>query len=126
MWVFTIDGFYSAVEHRDDRAMLMVRCRSKADADRLAIRLLNVMSTPPEVRHTPEGDYAYRVSIPREAWAWYLWQSSFDIDYPNFKDAVYERRGGRRAHLYGDVWATMLALQYPVPEGENRALDGNR
>ncbi len=34
-----------------------------------------------------------------------------EIDYPNFKNAVAERQGTGRAHVYSDVWVTLLGLQ---------------
>lgn len=112
MWVFTTDGFYSAVVHRDDPNMVMVRCRKEADAKALAKRLTTVMAREPEVQHTPHADYAYRLTALKAAWAWYLWQSSFDLDYPNFKDAVAERQGLERADIYHDVWSVMWEYQH--------------
>lgn len=112
MWVFTTDGFYSAVMHREDQTKVMVRCRKEADAKALAVRLITVLpDMPAEVKHTPEGDYAYRLVVPREAWAWYLWQFAMGLDYPNFKNAVAERQGLERADIYHDVWATMWEYQ---------------
>ena len=36
MWIFTKEGFFSAVEKRDAAAKLVVRARSRADIDALA------------------------------------------------------------------------------------------
>lgn len=110
MWVFTTDGFYSAVAHHDDRTMLLVRCRSEADAKALAQRMTTLMPEP-AVLYTPNADYAWRLLVRREAWGWYLWQYALDIDYPNFKSAVAERQGSSRADIYHDVWATMWEFQ---------------
>ena len=35
MWVFNRDGFFSAVEHRDDNSKVMVRARAKEDIENL-------------------------------------------------------------------------------------------
>jgi len=109
MWVFTTDGFYSVVAHREDKDMLMVRCRAEADAKALAKRLTTIM--PAAILHTPEADYAWRLVVPRVVWAWYLSKFVADLDYPNFKDAVAERQGRSRADVYHDVWATMAEVQ---------------
>lgn len=110
MWVFTTDGFYSAVAHREDKTMLMVRCRKEADAKALAKRLTAVTDEP-HVLATPEADYAWRLVVPRLAWSWYLWQFAADLDYPNFKNAVAERQGWERADIYHDVWQVMWEYQ---------------
>lgn len=36
MWIFTKDGFFSAVEHRDNSDLLMIRARCREDIERLA------------------------------------------------------------------------------------------
>ena len=110
MWVFTTGGFYSAVENRDDPTTVLVRCRDREDAQRLA-DWLSEDDLPIEVQHTPDADYAYRMVVPRLLFGNYLMSAVMDIDYGNFKDAVSEQLGHDRADLYLDVWVTMLALQ---------------
>jgi hypothetical protein len=114
MWTFTTDGFYSAVQHREDKGIMVVRCRKAADAFALQSRLLERGHPEYTVKHTPEGDYAYRLFIPRTAWAQYLIHAVESIDYPNFKDAVAERQGLDRADVYHDVWQMMLEYQTDV------------
>ncbi len=109
MWVFTIDGFYSAVQHRDQANALMVRARDREDLRRMQQRA----GTDVPISHTPNGDYAYRITLDKGAWVAYLSAASEAIDYGNFKDAVGQRLGHDRAVLYLDVWATMLELQRP-------------
>jgi hypothetical protein len=107
MWVFTIDGFYSAVQHRDHADSLTVRTRDREDMVRMQQRVGN--DAP--ISHTPHRDYAHRITLSKAAWAGYLTAACEAIDYGNFKDAVAERQGWDRAHLYGEVWVTMLELQ---------------
>jgi hypothetical protein len=113
MWVMTTSGFYSAVQDRDDHTMLIVRSRTKEDADALA-DLINGSVRPQlhvTVERTPDADYAYRVRVPKPAFAWVLWQAAEGIDYPNFKEAVALRQGEQRAMAYLAVWARLRSLQ---------------
>ena len=41
--------------------------------------------------------------VSRASWSAALERLAEEIDYPNFKDAVDERDGHRRAHLYHEV-----------------------
>lgn len=106
MWVFTIDGFYSVVQYTPDPTKVLVRARSYKDAQVIHDRV----GVP--VQTTPHADYGWRLVVPREDWAQYLAQSTFELDYPNFKDAIHRQHGWQRASLYSDVWQTMLGLQY--------------
>ena len=113
MWVFTTEGFFSAVAHRTEPNTIIVRCRDEGDANHLSITLKLMLRLDAPVRHTPTADYAYRLFMPRSAWSHYLASRAKDIDYPNFKDAVAARQGTKRALIYSDVWLAMLRLQHP-------------
>jgi hypothetical protein len=115
MWVMTLDGFYSAVESKDDPSCLTVRCRMEQDAERLADAVGRT------VEHTPDRDYHWRVLVPRSAWGEYLTTVARTIDYDNFKHEVGVRQGRRRADVYGEVWADLLSLQYD-PEFSRRTV----
>ena len=108
MWLVTTRGFYSIVEDFRDREGLLVRARVREDLEALADLVPGL-----EVEETPERDYGFRASVTREVWASAVAQLAREIDYPNFKNAVAERQGVDRAHVYGDVWATLLELQRP-------------
>lgn len=112
MWVFTLDGFYSAVAHRTIEDALMVRTRTAADAQRLADWLLTRGLTA-KVQHTPKGDYGWRLEVPKAAWGEYLADRATDIEYDNFKHAVAQRMGQDRADVYTEVWVDLLQLQHP-------------
>ena len=105
MWLFTIDGFFSAVAHPDDPDTIVVRARDPEDARRLA------QATDGRVVEPPQRDYRYRVHLPRSLWSAYVAEGAEAIDYPNFKSAVGQRRGGPRASLYSGVWSVMYRLQ---------------
>jgi hypothetical protein len=114
MWVFTLDGFFSIVAHTELPNHLLVRARDRDDIQRLAGWLAR-QGHPVEPRHTPEGDYAWRLVAPRALVARYLATTVADIDYPNFKNAVAKQRGHDRAVIYSQVWLDMLALQPEDP-----------
>jgi len=106
MWVICARGFYSVVENRNRAGELLVRARVREDLEALRDLLPGV-----DVEETPERDYRFRVSVPHEDWALAVAELAREIDYPNFKDAVAERQGRERAHVYSGVWGTLLALQ---------------
>jgi hypothetical protein len=110
MWVFTLDGFYSAVVHKDDPELVVVRARKREDLVSLRKQMAPTHLTL-TVLHTPDADYAYRMVMPRQTWSSYLMTTVMDMDYPNFKDAVSRTQGWRRSALYHDVWAAMMPLQ---------------
>ncbi len=113
MWVFTTDGFYSAVQDRNNPDWLVVRCRTEEDARRLRDWLERNTVVWTEPAHTPNADYAWRLSVRKTDFAEYLVAAIQAIDYPNFKNAVGVRQGYERAHVYGEVWADLLELQHP-------------
>jgi len=106
MWLFTTDGFYSAVAHREATDTVVVRARTRDDV----MRLIESVGQGSLVE-TPHCDYRYRVCLPRATWAAYVASAAEAIDYPNFKAAVAEREGADRANAYGAVWAAMFAFQ---------------
>jgi hypothetical protein len=103
MWIFSKDGFFSAVEHLDNAENLMVRARCREDIERLAERL------GAEVVQTPDADYAYRITLSKQAFADYMRDAVMDLDYPNFKSACAGH--GTRARAYMNVWSAMRRLQ---------------
>jgi hypothetical protein len=106
MWLFTTDGFFSAVAHRTDAGTVIVRSRVANDARRLV-----EAAGAGDVIETSDSDYRFRVHLPRQTWATYVAAAAAAIDYHNFKDAVAARAGADRAHTYGQVWSVMQGLQ---------------
>jgi hypothetical protein len=105
MWLMTTDGFFSAVEDRDDEGVLFVRARVRADAENLAAAVGGT------VLETPAADYRFRVRMTKADWALYVAACATGIDYDNFKNAVATRQGPARARVYGEVWGVLLRLQ---------------
>ena len=106
MWLLTTRGFYSVVEDHHDPGRLLVRARVREDVEALADLIPGL-----EVEETPDRDYRFRASVTREDWASAAAQLARAIDYPNFKNAVADRQGFERAHMYSGVWGLLLGLQ---------------
>lgn len=106
MWLLTTRGFYSVVEDFHDHDRLLARARVREDLEALAGLVPGLV-----VEETPERDYRFRASVTRAVWAAAATELAHEIDYPNFKNAVAERQGPDRAHVYGHVWATLFELQ---------------
>ena len=112
MWLFTDFGFFSVVKHKSKDSTLVVRGRSLGDLRRLVQGYGSIMDVrEDDIRVTPDSDYYCRVEVNQTSWSNVLFQVSENIDYHNFKDAVHERMGARRAETYMDVWTTMYSLQ---------------
>lgn len=103
MWIATTEGFISAVQHRDDPNLMMVRARSLADLDTIF----------PDSPVTPmdDSDYPFRVTVTREHFAEIVCGLIGAVDYPNFKSAVHAVQGVQRANTYHDVWEALLAIE---------------
>ena len=111
MWIFTLDGFFSAVQDRDNPNRIMVRARVREDIDRLAERLAELTSSPaPEVLAWAGSDYAFRVFIPRATWGRYLARLVTEMEYTNFKAAV-PHTSTYRSAAYMSVWGRMAQWQ---------------
>jgi hypothetical protein len=110
MWLFTTDGFFSAVADRDRPGRVVVRMRVRGDGERLQAALGGG-----ELIETRSADCRFRIGATHIQWSAYLASTAAEIDYPNFKAAVAARDGMERAHTYGDVWAVMRELQERTP-----------
>lgn len=135
MWTATAQGFFSAVQHRDDPNLLVVRTRDHADAATLMAwyaawrtdmaKITHALTRKPTPQEGPRpaittyawSDYPWRVIMPRSAWGAFLAESVEDLDYGNFKDAVKQTQGADRATVYGKVWQALLALEDLDPMG---------
>lgn len=106
MWVFTKDGFFSAVEHRGDKRMVCVRARVRQDLVNLRAKLPGAS----RIVTTPDADYAFRVVVEKARWAGYVASAARDIDYDNFKNAT-TRDCAHRSNAYHCVWSAMERLQ---------------
>lgn len=102
MWIFTQDGFISAVDNKEVPGKLTVRARDKRSLALLA------EFTNQEVTQVDGRDYPYRVHATKEQFSDFLQAHVDDLNYPNFKDQVKSVRGRDFAAACGSVWAAML------------------
>lgn len=116
MWIASTTGFLSAVQHRDDPRLLVVRARVKADLEPLRAFVDRAEGAPPEVLSYQFSDYPWRVIAHRALVAAFVAEAVQAIDYGNYKDAVAERQGKPRAAVYGRVWGAMLDLERLDPD----------
>lgn len=105
MWIFTQTGFVSAVQHRDDPDLLVVRAR-----DRLSLEPLAAAATL-DITTNATSDYPYRVIVSKDDFAAWTLAQIEDLNYPNFKNQVAVTRGKKFASHLSDVWATMLRAE---------------
>jgi hypothetical protein len=117
MWVFTTDGFVSAArwdrpdEHQGE---VCLRARERATLERMRER--NPALT--EVVVTPDGDYRYRAWLPEHEFAALMAQLALEVDYPNFKSAVYRRQGASAYEgALHTVWSVLGRIQPLGPYG---------
>ena len=118
MWITSTSGFYSAVQHRDNPAHVMVRARSEQDIVNL-VNLISADSDGPcldDIVESHTGDYQWRVTMPRESWAMalVLLAGPDHLDYDNFKNAV-ARTNPARAKLYHGAWDVYFDIQAHAP-----------
>jgi hypothetical protein len=133
MWLMTTEGFYSV--SRWDRAdehdgLLCVRARERPHLEALLRHVEGIDAYVTPVAVSPDGDYRYRAWMDDAAFQVVLLRAAAEIEYTNFKDAVYKRQGAtlyeRALHR---VWTIMAELQPggpygaggsypPVPKGE--------
>lgn len=126
MWVLTENGFISVVEKPEqvNTDELCVRAR---DAESL-IDVCRFLGLEPgrHVKVTLNGDYPYRMNVPRHELGLYLANAVRNVDYPNFKDRVTERHGKTWHDALMRVWGNLLALTpEKVRRGQQLARDAN-
>jgi len=117
MWLFTKDGFISAVCPRSEKGRLlknkvMVRARRREHLEAI-LKSVDINPVAAEVEWTPDRDYAYRVVMTKQEFAFLLQTIANEMDYHNFKDECH-------AHLPEDwryhgwlmqVWRGGSAMQ---------------
>ena len=98
MWIFTTEGFISAVYKHD---AVQVRARDRNSLKSLATHCGS------EIKHTPVADYPYRLETDRDHLATWLTKQAQLIDYSNFKTEVEVVRGFEFAAPLHKVWDVM-------------------
>lgn len=108
MWLISMQGMYSVVEHREDPQRMLVRCRARGDLIALAAQIPGLEG---RVFYDDQADYPWRAEVSRSEWALAAARLATEVDYDNFKDAVARAQGHKRAHVYHDVWNALLKLE---------------
>jgi hypothetical protein len=98
MWIFTTEGFISAVYK--DKAV-QVRARDRKSLEGLATHCAATIT------HTPLADYPYRLATDRVHLSSWLSQQIQLMDYSNFKSEVEDTRGFEFAAPLHKVWDVM-------------------
>jgi hypothetical protein len=101
MWVFTIEGFVSAVREPYDHTELIVRAR-----DLKSLHTLEFVSGR-KAWATPAADYPYRIKVTNADFDRFLEIATEDISYDNFKMAVGANRGKTFEKALTKVWSAM-------------------
>jgi len=115
MWIFSKDGFFSAVKDSycgDDE--LMVRARCKQDLERLAGQLESKRRF--KILKTKAADYRYRMKTPKSLWVYYCARVAVGIDYSNVKSTI--ARFGTRHDAYMNVWHDLYDWQSELESRE--------
>lgn len=110
MWVFLKDSFFSIVENENDNRQLLVRARVRGDIER--------RWPDATVQETPDNDYRFRAFIDRSAVASAIEKAVKNIDYPNYKNSISQKK--LRSAFYAMVWHTMWRLQEVSLEHESK------
>jgi len=121
MWLFTPDGFFSAVQHKDHPDKIMIRTRSKMHAERLIEAVPKGSARPEIVETPPPADYRFRVTVTREEWVFMVGTFAADIDYLNFKNQAAKKQHpkGFMSALHG-VWSELLTFQDSLFRGTKK------
>jgi hypothetical protein len=130
MWIFTTGGFISAVEHRDNDKLTMVRARDKMSLEEFlsSIRkgFVEAGKTEDEAREMVEpwsiyavaGDYKWRVVVPKSALGVALaYEATHYVNYSNFKSKLTATRGQRWHDTAMKVWSAMFGIEDKIKTG---------
>jgi hypothetical protein len=120
MWIITTGGFVSAVEHRDNKDLVMVRARDRQSLQTMieGIELAGNAINAEGVKHEIEqdlvpvssdtADYRWRVTVSKATFAlWLQFEVLSYLNYPNFKSALAKHRGSDFSRAAHRVWDDM-------------------
>lgn len=103
MWVYLTDALLSIVAHRDRPGELLVRARFDGD--------IEAVFPGAAVIETPDADYRFRATVPRDVVAQAIAARVTAIDYPNFKGTLPHRSPADRARADAYHTAHAAALE---------------
>lgn len=119
MWIFTKYGFFSAVQHKASSDKILIRAQFRGDLERLfsSLDLYGIYSglkAKPEIEETPHGDYRFRTTVSRSAFADIMSELAYDVDYIHAKPELAKSGvddpdgGGIRTQSNLSVFNTMV------------------
>ena len=109
MWIFTPQGMFSIVQHRQNPDVLLVRARCREDLQAFADSVLGAGNGTVKIKRTPQADYRWRCTVPRDVFIRWLYGQAMGIRYPNFKAAVHGEPD--RDLAYTRCWHAMRDFQ---------------
>jgi len=112
MWIFTKDGFFSAVHDKYcGKDELMIRARAEKDLERLRFAL----DVDEQILHISHADYAWRMKVTKSKWATYVYICASAIDYSNVKGNIIPKDNNDIRHdaMMG-VWSAMFTMQKKI------------
>ena len=111
MWVFTKEGFFSAVfDKYCKRNELMIRARCKDDLIRLS-KKLHGFAGDSNISEFLNADYRYHMKVDRRMWADYLMNCALSIDYADVKNSIIPKNDKLRQEAFYDVWTVLYRWQ---------------
>lgn len=106
MWLMNKNGFFSLVQHNQDEDVLMIRARVRADLEEAFPDDID------QIVETIDGDYRYRISLPREQVKQYVASTLDDLTYTSHaKEEMSAGKEPGRIRAYMSVWSTLGDLQ---------------
>lgn len=108
MWIFTVDGFYSVVQHNKNSDMVQIRARRRDDLERLSVAT-GVDSA--DIIKIDDADYRWRLNVHREDFADYTSRAVYNIRYETNVKGTLSRNDKKRKSAMMDVWRAMYKLQ---------------
>lgn len=116
MWIFTETGFVSAVVHRDDPKLMMVRARDKKSLEPLA------EFARTKIEKTPSADYPWRTVVSKKTLKTWMAKNIEDAEYDNFKSRVSKTRGYEFVDALHEVWSVMHKVEetYKKPKKSSK------
>ncbi len=67
-----------------------------------------------EIKHTPDHDYPYRITLNGEEVQKVMARLGETIDYPNFKNRIHELPQQKNKNsAYMQIWSTMRGTERP-------------
>jgi hypothetical protein len=111
LWVFTAEGFFSAVHDKFcNRDELMIRARCKDDLCQLS-KKLHGSCDESQILEIGHADYRFRMKVPKQAWSQYLAEYALSLDYANVKDSIIPDGDHSRKDAYYQVWLALHRWQ---------------